>query len=74
MDWCAAAAAPRAAHPACLCPAPPNRPAWRALTPGRPPACPAVWTSGIVQTIIYLDFFYYYVKSWRNNEKLALPP
>ena len=38
------------------------------------PACPAVWTSGLVQTIIYLDFFYYYVKSWRNNEKLALPP
>jgi ER lumen protein retaining receptor len=33
-----------------------------------------VWLSGIVQTVIYLDFFYYYVKSWKNNEKLALPP
>jgi ER lumen protein retaining receptor len=33
----------------------------------------AVWISGIVQTIIYCDFFYYYIKSWRNNEKLALP-
>lgn len=33
----------------------------------------AVWISGIVQTIIYCDFFYFYIKSWRNNEKLALP-
>lgn len=33
----------------------------------------AVWVSGVVQTIIYIDFFYYYVKSWRNNEKLQLP-
>eukprot|EP00197_Chlamydomonas_leiostraca_P012206 CAMPEP_0202868522 /NCGR_PEP_ID=MMETSP1391-20130828/10925_1 /ASSEMBLY_ACC=CAM_ASM_000867 /TAXON_ID=1034604 /ORGANISM="Chlamydomonas leiostraca, Strain SAG 11-49" /LENGTH=190 /DNA_ID=CAMNT_0049548703 /DNA_START=148 /DNA_END=720 /DNA_ORIENTATION=- len=32
-----------------------------------------VWISGIVQTIIYCDFFWYYIKSWRNNEKLALP-
>lgn len=32
-----------------------------------------VWVSGIVQTIIYCDFFWYYIKSWRNNEKLALP-
>ncbi|GFR53024.1 hypothetical protein Agub_g15716 [Astrephomene gubernaculifera] len=32
-----------------------------------------VWVSGIVQTIIYIDFFYYYIKSWRNNEKLSLP-
>lgn len=21
----------------------------------------------------YLDFFYYYAKSWKNNEKLKLP-
>lgn len=33
----------------------------------------AVWISGIVQTIIYIDFFYYYFKSWKNNEKLSLP-
>ena len=32
-----------------------------------------VWISGTVQTIFYVDFFYYYVKSWRNNEKLKLP-
>jgi len=32
-----------------------------------------VWISGIVQTILYLDFFYYYIKSWKNNVKLALP-
>lgn len=32
-----------------------------------------VWISGIVQTIVYCDFFWYYVRSWRNNEKLALP-
>ncbi|PNW88939.1 hypothetical protein CHLRE_01g051400v5 [Chlamydomonas reinhardtii] len=32
-----------------------------------------VWISGIVQTIVYIDFFYYYIKSWRNNEKLSLP-
>jgi ER lumen protein retaining receptor len=32
-----------------------------------------VWTSGIVQTIIYCDFFWYYLKSWKNNTKLSLP-
>jgi len=32
-----------------------------------------VWSSGIVQTAIYCDFFYYYIKSWRNNERLSLP-
>lgn len=32
-----------------------------------------VWASGIVQTVVYIDFFYYYIKSWRNNEKLSLP-
>ncbi len=35
--------------------------------------CSAVWISGIVQTVVYVDFFYYYLKSWRNNEKLQLP-
>lgn len=33
----------------------------------------AVWLSGMVQTAIYCDFFYYYIKAWKNNEKLALP-
>ncbi|KAK9811912.1 hypothetical protein WJX72_012306 [[Myrmecia] bisecta] len=32
-----------------------------------------VWIAGIVQTAVYVDFFYYYIKSWRNNEKLSLP-
>ncbi|KAF6266618.1 KDEL receptor A [Scenedesmus sp. NREL 46B-D3] len=32
-----------------------------------------VWGCGLVQTIIYCDFFYYYFQSWQNNEKLALP-
>lgn len=35
-------------------------------------AC-TVWICGVVQTVIYCDFFYYYLLSWRNNEKLALP-
>eukprot|EP00898_Chlorokybus_atmophyticus_P008312 jgi/Chlat1/8482/Chrsp80S07884 len=32
-----------------------------------------VWLSGIVQTGIYCDFFYYYILSWKNNKKLQLP-
>mmetsp|Transcript_900 Transcript_900/g.3271 ORF Transcript_900/g.3271 Transcript_900/m.3271 type:complete len:218 (-) Transcript_900:254-907(-) len=32
-----------------------------------------VWVSGAVQTGIYCDFFYYYIQSWKNNEKLSLP-
>ncbi|XP_022718570.1 ER lumen protein-retaining receptor-like [Durio zibethinus] len=31
------------------------------------------WLSGLVQTALYADFFYYYIKSWRNREKLKLP-
>ncbi|GER46775.1 ER lumen protein retaining receptor [Striga asiatica] len=31
------------------------------------------WLSGLVQTALYADFFYYYIKSWKNNEKLKLP-
>lgn len=31
------------------------------------------WVAGIVQTALYLDFFYYYFISWKNNEKLQLP-
>ncbi|TYH48032.1 hypothetical protein ES332_D10G039800v1 [Gossypium tomentosum] len=29
--------------------------------------------SGIVQTALYADFFYYYFVSWKNNAKLQLP-
>eukprot|EP00879_Flechtneria_rotunda_P004479 GHRR01004733.1.p1 GENE.GHRR01004733.1~~GHRR01004733.1.p1 ORF type:complete len:216 (+),score=37.23 GHRR01004733.1:170-817(+) len=32
-----------------------------------------LWSCGVVQTIIYCDFFYYYFQSWQNNEKLSLP-
>merc|ERR1740117_2069181 len=32
-----------------------------------------VWVSGIVQTILYLDFFYYYIKCKLDGSKLALP-
>ncbi|KAI5657414.1 hypothetical protein M9H77_26207 [Catharanthus roseus] len=31
------------------------------------------WISGLVQTALYADFFYYYIKSWNNNTKLKLP-
>lgn len=31
------------------------------------------WVSGLVQTALYADFFYYYIKSWKNHEKLTLP-
>ena len=33
----------------------------------------SVWISGTLQTGLYLDFFYYYLRAWRNNEKLSLP-
>lgn len=31
------------------------------------------WVSGLVQTALYADFFYYYIKSWNNHESLKLP-
>lgn len=31
------------------------------------------WGAGIVQTLLYADFFYYYIRSWRRNERLNLP-
>lgn len=31
------------------------------------------WLSGLVQTALYADFFYYYIMSWKNREKLKLP-
>ncbi|KAE8668087.1 ER lumen protein-retaining receptor [Hibiscus syriacus] len=31
------------------------------------------WVSGLVQTLLYADFFYYYFQSWKNNVKLQLP-
>jgi ER lumen protein retaining receptor len=32
-----------------------------------------VWFSGLIQTALYCDFFYYYLQSWRKNERLSLP-
>ncbi|KAL6185726.1 hypothetical protein ACLB2K_041853 [Fragaria x ananassa] len=31
------------------------------------------WIAGIIQTLLYADFFYYYFQSWKNNVKLQLP-
>ncbi|XP_050363013.1 ER lumen protein-retaining receptor [Argentina anserina] len=31
------------------------------------------WIAGIVQTLLYADFFYYYFHSWKNNQKLQIP-
>ncbi|CAN6486486.1 unnamed protein product [Victoria cruziana] len=31
------------------------------------------WVSGLIQTALYADFFYYYIKSWKNHEMLKLP-
>nr|CAB3491531.1 unnamed protein product [Digitaria exilis] len=33
----------------------------------------AGWVAGLVQTLLYADFFYYYIMSWKNNVKLELP-
>ena len=32
-----------------------------------------VWLSGLVQTALYGDFFYYYFLSYKHNKKLTLP-
>jgi len=32
-----------------------------------------VWIAGLVQTAIYCDFFYYYMKAMLNNRNVALP-
>ncbi|CAM6113163.1 unnamed protein product [Calypogeia fissa] len=31
------------------------------------------WGAGVVQTLLYADFFYYYIRSWRRSERLNLP-
>lgn len=31
------------------------------------------WISGLVQTLLYADFFYYYINSMKNNVRLQLP-
>eukprot|EP01025_Chloroclados_australasicus_P007600 TRINITY_DN1248_c0_g1_i2.p1 TRINITY_DN1248_c0_g1~~TRINITY_DN1248_c0_g1_i2.p1 ORF type:complete len:217 (-),score=3.10 TRINITY_DN1248_c0_g1_i2:394-1044(-) len=32
-----------------------------------------VWISGLLQTALYCDFFYYYLRSWKENGALVLP-
>ncbi|CAD7703451.1 unnamed protein product [Ostreobium quekettii] len=32
-----------------------------------------VWVSGIIQTALYADFFYYYLKCWNENRTLVIP-
>lgn len=32
-----------------------------------------VWVSGVVQTALYADFFYYYSLAWKVNKRLQLP-
>ncbi|PRW59546.1 ER lumen -retaining receptor [Chlorella sorokiniana] len=32
-----------------------------------------VWISGVVQTALYADFFYFYTKAWKHNTRLQLP-
>lgn len=31
------------------------------------------WTAGVLQTALYVDFFYYYALCWKQNKKLHLP-
>ncbi|XP_076886970.1 ER lumen protein-retaining receptor-like [Bidens hawaiensis] len=31
------------------------------------------WIAGLIQTLLYADFFYYYFTSWKNNKRLQLP-
>ncbi|OAY44581.1 ER lumen protein-retaining receptor B isoform X2 [Manihot esculenta] len=31
------------------------------------------WISGLIQTALFADFFYYYIKSWKTQEQLKLP-
>ncbi|KAM6585025.1 hypothetical protein CsatB_012027 [Cannabis sativa] len=31
------------------------------------------WIAGLIQAMLYGDFFYYYFQSWKNNVKLELP-
>jgi len=32
-----------------------------------------VWTAGAIQTILYIDFFYYYFKGYLRGEAISLP-
>jgi ER lumen protein retaining receptor len=32
-----------------------------------------VWTTGIIQTLVYCDFLYYYVKAFLKGTEMELP-
>ena len=34
---------------------------------------PIAWVSGVVQTLLYIDFFYYYIKAVRMGEIMKMP-
>ena len=34
---------------------------------------PIAWVSGIVQTLLYIDFFYYYIKAVSVGKNMVLP-
>jgi hypothetical protein len=47
--------------------------AWRPTSRLPFPILRAVWVSGVLQTALYGDFFYYYLKCLKGNKKLSLP-
>jgi hypothetical protein len=46
--------------------------AWRYATEARYSQW-LVWLSGLLQTGLYADFFYYYAVCWKANKRLQLP-
>ena len=46
--------------------------AWRYATEARYSQW-LVWLSGLLQTGLYADFFYYYAACWKANKRLQLP-
>ncbi len=46
--------------------------AWRYATEARYSQW-LVWLSGLLQTALYADFFYYYAVCWKANKRLQLP-
>ena len=34
---------------------------------------PLVWVAGVVQTLLYADFFYYYIIAVKEGSKFQLP-
>lgn len=34
---------------------------------------PIAWSAGVVQTVLYIDFIYYYIKARATNDVVKLP-